>query len=38
MELRASTSSIQTESLFEYKRKLLKTLSKFALNHTIHIA
>ena len=25
------------ESLFEYKRKLLKTLSKFALSHTIHI-
>jgi hypothetical protein len=26
------------ESLIDFKRKLLKVLTKFAVNHTIHIA
>jgi len=33
-----TTVSSSGESLFEYKRKLLKTLSKFGVAHTIHIA
>lgn len=30
--------NLTSESLFDYKRKLLKTLSKFGVAHTIPIA